>query len=81
MGESHPEASCRPDGGSLFRPLYRSGWLREGRLTDKSIRRIIARRGKAAGVGGRVSGHSLRVGGAQGQIEQQGAVARLRYGK
>ena len=95
--------------GALFRALSRAGRLRCGRLTDKSIRCIIARWGRAAGVDGRVSGHSLRVGGAQslasagaslvemqlagrwrspampgryaqGQLAQQGAVARLRYG-
>ena len=51
--------------GALFRALSRAGRLRCGRLTDKSIRCIIARWGRAAGVEGRVSGHSLRVGGAQ----------------
>ncbi len=51
--------------GALFRGLYKGGRLRPGRLTDRSIRSIIARWGKAAGAEGRVSGHSLRVGGAQ----------------
>jgi len=51
--------------GALFRPVYKGGRLRPGRLTDRSIRGIIARWGKAAGAEGRVSGHSLRVGGAQ----------------
>ena len=96
--------------GPLFRGVNKAGRLRRGRLTGHSIRNIIIRWGKAAGVDGRVSGHSLRVGGAQslasagaslvemqlagrwrspdmpgryaqGQIVQQGAVARLRYGK
>ena len=96
--------------GPLFRAVNKAGRVRCGPLTDKSIRQIIIRWGKAAGVDGRVSGHSLRVGGAQslasagaslvemqlagrwespempgryaqGQIVQQGAVARLRYGK
>ncbi len=51
--------------GALFRPLYKSGRLREGRFTERSIRRIIIRRARDAGVQGRISGHSLRVGGAQ----------------
>ena len=51
--------------GPLFRPLFRSGRLREGRLTERSIRRIIIRRAREAGVEGRISGHSLRVGSAQ----------------
>ena len=95
--------------GALFRPVHRSGRIRAGRLTERSIRRIIIRRARDAGAQGRVSGHSLRVGGAQslatagaslvemqlagrwrspvmpgryaqGQLAQQGAVARLRYG-
>ncbi len=96
--------------GALFRPVHRSGCLRKGRLTEGSIRRIIIHRARDAGVEGRISGHSLRVGSAQslatagaslvemqlagrwqsptmpgryaqGQLAQQGAVARLRYGK
>ena len=51
--------------GPLFRPLYKSGRLREGRLTQRSIRSIIIRRARDAGVQGRISGHSLRVGAAQ----------------
>ena len=51
--------------GPLFRPLYKSGKLREGRLTERSIRRIIIQRARDAGVEGRISGHSLRVGSAQ----------------
>ena len=38
---------------------------RAGRLTEGSIRRIIILRARDAGVEGRVSGHSLRVDGAQ----------------
>ena len=95
--------------GALIRPVHKSGRLRTGRLTERSIRRIIIHRARDTGVAGRVSGHSLRVGGAQslatagaslvemqlagrwsspvmpgryaqGQLAQQGAVARLRYG-
>ncbi len=51
--------------GPLFRSILKSGRLREGRLTRRSIRRIIIRRARDAGVKGRISGHSLRVGGAQ----------------
>ncbi len=51
--------------GALFRPIFKSGRLREGRLTERSIRRIIIRRAREAGVKGRISGHSLRVGSAQ----------------
>ena len=51
--------------GALFRPLSKFGRLREGRFTERSIRRIIIRRARDAGVQGRISGHSLRVGSAQ----------------
>ena len=51
--------------GPLFRAVHRSGSLRRERLSERAIRRIIIVRAKAAGVGGRVSGHSLRVGSAQ----------------
>ena len=51
--------------GALFRGVGRAGRVQDGRLTDRTIRRIITQRARAAGVGGRVSGHSLRVGSAQ----------------
>lgn len=50
--------------GALFRALTKGGKVRAG-LSDRSLRTIIATRSKAAGVPGRVSGHSLRVGSAQ----------------
>ena len=50
--------------GPLFRAV-KSGRVWATRLTDGSIRRIITQRARAAGVEGRVSGHSLRVGSAQ----------------
>ena len=51
--------------GPLFRAVNKAGRVRCGRLSDWSIRCIITRWGRAAGAAGRVSGHSLRVGGAQ----------------
>ena len=50
--------------GPLFRALTKGGKVRSG-LSARAFRTIIARRAKAAGVPGRVSGHSLRVGSAQ----------------
>ena len=54
--------------GPLFRRVRRGGRV-EGdpgrRLSVNAIRRIIRSRAAAAGIEGRVSGHSLRVGGAQ----------------
>ena len=50
--------------GALFRAVNQGGRVRGGRLSDRSVRRIITRWG-SAGVDGRVSGHSLRAGGAQ----------------
>ncbi len=51
--------------GALFQGVNKSGRLRGKRLTARTIRKIITRRARAAGVEGRVSGHSLRVGSAQ----------------
>ena len=51
--------------GPLFRAVHRSGRVQAERLTERSIRRIIIRRARDAGVEGRISGHSLRVGSAQ----------------
>lgn len=53
-----------PDDGELFRSINKGGAVGE-RLSVRSIRRIITRRAGAAGIAGRVSGHSLRVGSAQ----------------
>ena len=50
--------------GALFRSVNKAGATGR-RLDVRSIRRIIQRRAADAGVTGRVSGHSLRVGAAQ----------------
>ena len=50
--------------GALFRRVGKGGRV-GGRLTDRSLRRIIQSRARVAGIEGRVSGHSLRVGSAQ----------------
>ena len=49
----------------MFRQVLKDGATVSGRLGVRSIRSIIVRRAAAAGVAGRVSGHSLRVGSAQ----------------
>ena len=51
--------------GPLFRAIHKSGRVQAERLTERSLRRIIIRRARDAGVEGRISGHSLRVGSAQ----------------
>ena len=53
------------NGGPLFRAVLKDGTTVTGRLGARSIRAIIAKRAAAAGIAGRVSGHSLRVGSAQ----------------
>ena len=50
--------------GAIFQRFDRAGRPR-GRLSTVSIRAIVQRRAAEAGIEGRVSGHSLRVGGAQ----------------
>ena len=51
--------------GALFRRVRRGNIPGPGRLSPRAIRTLIARRAAEAGVAGRVSGHSLRVGAAQ----------------
>ena len=52
-------------GGPLFRLVRKDGAAGDRRLTEHSIRRIIAGRAADAGIEGRISGNSLRVGSAQ----------------
>ena len=52
-------------GGALFRRVRRGGWPQNERISARAIRTVIAKRAANAGVEGRVSGHSLRVGSAQ----------------
>jgi integrase len=65
--------------GALFRPLRKSGRLREGRLTQRSIRSIIIRRARDAGVKGRISGHSLRVGSAQSLAAAGASLVEMQF--
>ena len=51
--------------GPVFVRVRKNGLIGTRALSSVSIRRIIRDRCKAVGVEGRVSGHSLRVGGAQ----------------
>ena len=62
--------------GALLRPINKSGRLREGRLTEQSIQRII-RRARDAGVQGRISGNSLRVGSAQNLTNAGATLAEM----
>lgn len=63
--------------GALLRPINKSGRLREGRLTEQSIQRIIIRRARDAGVQGRISGNSLRVGSAQNLTNAGATLAEM----
>ena len=52
--------------GPLFRPINDTyNRVRKVAMHKDSIRRILKKRAKAAGIEGRISGHSLRVGAAQ----------------
>ncbi len=53
------------DDGPLFRPVNKASRVAGTRLSPRSMRDIVKRRAAQAGVQGRVSGHSLRVGAAQ----------------
>ena len=51
--------------GPLFRRVRRGGHADASRLQARSIRNIVAERAANAGIDGRISGHSLRVGAAE----------------
>ena len=68
--------------GALFRRINRAGVVAQEGMGAASVRRVIVQRAQAAGVDGRVSGHSLRVGAAQ-SLSKRGAglVAMQRAGR
>ena len=51
--------------GAMFRRVRRGGHAQPERMTARAIRTVIAKRASDAGVEGRISGHSPRVGSAQ----------------
>ena len=51
--------------GPLFRAVNKAGRVSAARLSARSMRDIVRRRAETAGIEGRISGHSLRVGAAQ----------------
>ena len=50
--------------GALFRRVRRGDNITDNRLTIDGVRKIIKRRARAAGIEGKISGHSLRIGSA-----------------
>ena len=50
--------------GPLFRWVRRGDHIASRRLTIDGVRKIIKRRARAAGIEGKISGHSLRIGSA-----------------
>ena len=64
--------------GALFRRLYRGGNVGgPKRLSTASVRQIIKRRCTAAGMKGLISGHSLRVGGAESLAAGGASIAEM----
>ena len=63
--------------GALFRAVDRWGRVSERGLGPDSVRAVIKRRAKEAGIEGRVSGHSLRIGSAQELAEGGASLAEL----
>lgn len=62
--------------GSLLRRVHKGGAV-GGPLGVRSIRRIITRRAAGAGIDGRVSGHSLRIGAAQSLVAAGATLVEL----
>jgi integrase len=51
------------EAGAIFRPITRHGLIQPGRLTDRSVARIVQRTAEAAGLDpSQFAGHSLRAG-------------------
>ena len=75
-------AAAKIEKGALFRRISRAGAVGQDGIGAASVRRVIVQCAKAAGVAGRVSGHSLRVGSAQ-SLSKRGAglVAMQRAGR
>ena len=63
--------------GPLFRAVGRGGRVSEAGLGPDSVRAAFKRRAAESGIGGRVSGHSLRVGAAQSLSERHVSLAEL----
>ena len=63
--------------GPLFRPIDGRGRVGAARLGSASVREAIKTRVAAAGVPGRISGHSLRVGAAQSLAEHDVSFAQI----
>ena len=63
--------------GPLFRPVNKAGAVAARPLGERSLRTIVKRRAAAAGIEGRVSGHSFRVGAAQSLRDAGATTAEL----
>ena len=63
--------------GPLFRRVRKAGILGAAPLSVESIRAIVQRWAKEAGITGRVSGHSLRVGSAQSLVSAGASLPEL----
>ena len=64
------------EAGALFRAANKGAAVHEG-LGVRSIRRIITQRAAAAGIVGRISGHSLRVGAVQSLVAAGATLVEL----
>lgn len=63
--------------GALFRPVDKWGCVGKRAMSPRSVRAVIKSRAEAAGVDGRVSGHSMRVGAAQSLVRAGAGLAEL----
>ena len=63
--------------GPLFRPVNKAGRVAQTRLSVRSVRSIVKRCAADAGIGGSVSGHSLRAGSAQSLRDAGATMAEL----
>ena len=63
--------------GALFRPVHENGVVQEGRLSARSLQDIVKRWASEAGVPGRITWHSLRIGSAQELMVRRASLVAL----
>lgn len=63
--------------GALFRPVLKNGAVQESRLSTRSLQNIVKHWAADAGVPGRITWHSLRIGSAQELVARGASLVEL----
>lgn len=65
--------------GAMFRPVLKNGVVQEARLSARSLQNIVKRCAAEAGVLGRITWHSLRIGSAQELVARGAGLVELQH--